>query len=78
MAKMICKCGYLLSTTQVPNDIELRVYTDKEWDDILDCETIIPWLLPDPQHDVWMCPECKRVYVFEWNDVIMRYVLEKN
>ncbi len=36
MAKMNCKCGYVLSTTEVPNDIELWVYTDKEWEALLD------------------------------------------
>lgn len=78
MAKMLCRCGHLLSTTQVPNDIELCVYTDKEWEAMLDCETIIPWMLPLPKREVWMCPECKRVYVFEGNDVKMTYILEKN
>ena len=48
MAKMNCKCGYLLSTTQVPNDIEIRVYTDREWDEILDCDIIEPWKIPSP------------------------------
>lgn len=78
MAKMVCKCGNILSTTQAPNDVELHVYTDKEWDAIMDCETIIPWEFPLPQYDVWMCPKCKRLYIFaEGNDTaIMSYVLE--
>lgn len=77
MAGMLCKCGCVMSTTQAPNDIQLRVYTDREWDKIMDCETIIPWELPRPEHDVWKCPECQRVYVFEDTKTIMRYVLEK-
>ena len=56
MEKMNCKCGYLLSTTQTPNDIQLRVYTDKEWDVILNCDSIEPWKLPLPKYDVWKCP----------------------
>ena len=78
MAKMNCKCGYVLSTTEVPNDIELWVYTDKEWEALLDCKVIIPWRIPLPKRDVWMCPKCKRVYVFEKGNSIpkMRYVLE--
>ena len=32
MAKMVCKCGTVLSTISAPNDVQLRVYTDREWD----------------------------------------------
>lgn len=77
---MNCKCGYILSTTQAPNDIQLRVFTDKEWDRILNCETIETWKIPLPKYDVWKCPNCNRIYVFEeGKDVpIMKYVLEKD
>lgn len=79
MAKMNCKCGYILSTTQVPNDIQLRVYTDKEWENIMDCETITTWEIPFPRYDVWRCPKCQRIYVFEdgKDEPVMRYILEK-
>lgn len=78
MAKMNCKCGYILSTTQVPNNIQLWVYSDKEWEDIMDCEMLIPWKIPLPTYDVWMCPKCKRIYVFGNNSdkPIMRFLLE--
>lgn len=78
MAKMLCSCGNLLSTTAAPNDIELRVYTDEEWENILDCDSIEPWLIPLPKYDVWRCPICKRIYVFEKgnNTPIMKYRLE--
>ena len=80
MEKMNCKCGYLLSTTQTPNDIQLRVYTDKEWDVILDCDIIEPWKIPLPKYDVWKCPNCNRVYVFEegTDTPIMKYILEED
>lgn len=79
MAKMECKCGYILSTTRVPNDIELRVYTDREWEEIFDCDIIEPWKIPLPKYDVWKCPNCNRVYVFEegYGPPIMKYVLEE-
>lgn len=79
MAKMICKCGLLLSNSEAPNNIQLRVYTDKEWEDILNCEEINTWMIPLPKYDVWRCPDCKRIYVFEDNnDVpIMVYDLDK-
>lgn len=80
MAKMQCKCGNVLSTTKCPNEIELHVYTDEEWERLLDCEMIIPWNIQSPEHEVWRCPECQRIYVFKLgNDIpIMTYSLESN
>lgn len=77
---MICKCGNILSTVEAPNDVQLRVYTDKEWDEIMNEEVLIPWKIPLPEYDVWMCPKCKRVYVFEdGNNIpVMKYVLESD
>lgn len=79
MAKMECKCGYILSTTQAPNDIELRVYTDREWEKILDCDIIEPWKIPLPKYNVWKCPNCSRIYVFGegYGPPLMKYILEK-
>ena len=66
MARMNCsKCGMVLSNSEAPNDIELRVYTDKEWDDILSVDTINTWEIPTPKYDVWKCPKCEQIYVFE-------------
>ena len=41
---------------------------------------LIPWKIPLPKYDVWMCPKCKRIYVFEdKNDKpIMIFSLEKD
>ena len=80
MAKIMCSCGALLSNQESPNDIELRVYTDKEWDNIFDCESIQPWMIPLPKYDVWRCPECKSIYVYEKDNPspVMIYRLEQN
>jgi hypothetical protein len=43
MSRLICKCWYCLSTTKVPNDIELRVYTDNVWNQLLAIDTIKTW-----------------------------------
>lgn len=40
MARMTCTCGAVLSNQEAPNDIQLRVYTDREWDAICDCDSI--------------------------------------
>lgn len=80
MARMTCTCGVQLDNHEAPNDIQLRVYTDKEWEKIFDCDSIQPWMIPSPRYDVWRCPICKSIYVYtEGKDSpIMVYRLEKN
>ena len=77
MANFICKCGNRLSNVQNPNDVELRVYTDSEWDSILENDTIETWKIPLPQNDVWRCPLCERVYVFQKSKLIRTYIPEQ-
>ena len=62
--RMNCTCGEYLSNSATPNDVELWVYTDREWDAILENDTIETWKIPLPTHDVWRCPKCERIYVF--------------
>ncbi|MGN1137671.1 MAG: hypothetical protein ACI4SF_15815 [Oscillospiraceae bacterium] len=78
MAGMICKCGTVLSNSTCPNNVTLRVYTDEEWEKISDCEMIAPWCIPMPKYDVWRCPKCKRIYVYNRTSdkPIMVYKLE--
>lgn len=75
MANYYCKCGNRLNNSMVPNEVELRVYTDREWDDIINIGMMDSVDMPDPSVDVWRCPECERVYVFKENKVIKYYVL---
>lgn len=79
MARMNCRCGEILSDSMAPNDIQLRVYTDKEWDNILSVDTINTWEIPLPHYDVWKCPKCERVYVFEegTDEAIKVYKIEE-
>jgi hypothetical protein len=79
MARMDCRCGEVLSNSAAPNDIQLRVYTDIEWDSILSIDTINAWEFPLPHYDVWRCPACERIYVFEPGNgpAIKIYVLEE-
>lgn len=78
MARMKCLCGMELSNHEAPNDVELVVYTDKEWERICDCESIEPWNIPLPRYNVWQCPRCKRIYVYnrENENPVMIYRLE--
>ena len=79
MARMTCSCSEQLSNGASPNKIQLRVYTDEEWERIFDCEAINPWMIPMPKYDVWRCLACKSIYVYEdGNDKpVMIYRLEK-
>lgn len=79
MARFQCKCGEFLSTTEVPNDVQLRIYTDREWDDIINCEVLDPVAIPFPKYDVWCCLKCKRIYFFDWEygNPIKVYKLEE-
>lgn len=73
MARFMCKCGETLSNSQAPNDIELKVYTDREWDEIINHDLIDPLTIPDPKYDVWRCPKCERLYFFkEGNDIAVK------
>lgn len=72
-----CKCGEVLSNSLSPNEVELRVFTDKEWDSIINNDKIEPTEISLPKLDVWKCPTCKRIYVFDENELKYRYVLEK-
>lgn len=78
MAKFLCKCGETLSNTMAPNDVELKVFTDKEWDQIISVNSIDPLTIPSPMFDVWRCPNCERLYVFRKNEdtPYRRYLIE--
>jgi len=65
MVRMVCKCGAELNNQESPNDIQLKVYTDREWDTIFDFDSINPWMIPLPHYDVWKCPKCQRIYCYE-------------
>ena len=79
MARMLCTCGMELNNQEAPNDIELVVYTDKEWEKICDCDTLEPWMIPRPKYNVWHCPMCKSIFVYEESGEtpVMIYRLEK-
>ncbi len=77
MAKFQCKCGAILSNSRALNDVELIVYTDIEWDDVINSGDLIdPVTIQSPRYDVWRCNECERIYVFEENVVIKTYAVE--
>jgi hypothetical protein len=77
MARFQCKCGHVLSNSLAPNDVQLRVYTDKEWDEIINMGQIDSIDIPFPKRDVWQCLKCERIYVFDGDSVVKTYVLKE-
>ena len=67
MATFLCKCGFRMSNSAAPNEVQYRVYSDIEWDQIMRSDTIETRKIPAPKWDVWKCSECQRVYVFDKN-----------
>ncbi|WP_308722634.1 hypothetical protein [Paenibacillus polysaccharolyticus] len=80
MARMTCKCGEILSNVLVRNNVQLRVYTDKEWDDIIQLDSLDPLAIPFPKYDVWRCEKCERIYVCDWEygKVIKTFIIEED
>jgi len=69
--KTSCSCDENTSISQSTNNIQLRVYTDVEWDALLtpkdeDHNIFDPNTFPLPTYDVWRCPICEKIYVFNW------------
>jgi len=65
MARYVCKCGYVMSNSVNP-DIEYRVYSDSEWLRIVnDKEITEPLKIPYPERTIWICPQCKRLYLWK-------------
>jgi hypothetical protein len=75
MASFYCKCGNRLNNVEAPNDVEWRVYSDREWDAITSIEVIDPINIPFPTIEVWRCPKCERIYIFKDNRLFKYYVL---
>lgn len=75
--RFYCPCGETLSNTQAPNDVELTIYTDQEWDEIMNMGDMIdPISIPLPKYTVFQCTNCERIHFFEGYELIKSYVLE--
>ncbi|MCL1790800.1 MAG: hypothetical protein FWG40_05495 [Peptococcaceae bacterium] len=78
MSKIRCRCNNVLSNIDAPNDIELIVYSDRQWENEINIGIINSIEIPSPKYNIWRCPVCDRIYVFEkGNDVAIKvYALE--
>jgi len=75
MARLGCKCGHILWNGECPNDIQYWVYSDKKMEKIFENKTINVMKLSEiNDYEVWLCPECKRLYVFIEGKIKTKYV----
>lgn len=69
-----CKCGKILYSS-VNAKIEYKIYSDFEWDAIVNDDSIVDSvLIPHSKHYIWVCPECKRAYIFESDTEKVKHV----
>jgi len=53
-----------------PNDIQYWVYSDRKMDQIRESDTIDVLELSNMEdYEVWVCPKCKRLYVFDGAEI---------
>ena len=77
MAKLVCKCGELMSNSSMPNDIQYWVYSDIKMDEICSNDTIdVAELIANETYEVWLCAKCNRLYVFENDSAATKYVYQ--
>ena len=60
-----------------PNNIQLWVYSDRKMDKILEKDTIDVIELSNMEDfEVWLCPNCKRLSVFEPGSSSVKYTYQ--
>lgn len=77
MAQLMCKCNVRMWNGETPNDIQHWVYSDRKMDKICENDTVDViefWDMSD--YEVWLCPECKRLYVFKEDNKAVKYVYQ--
>lgn len=82
MAGIRCVCGKTLNNKKSPNNIVLRTYSDEQYGelmDFIDSSVSDSVQMPEPNVEIWRCPDCKRMYVFEnGTDKPVIYKIEKD
>ncbi len=77
MAQFWCKCGNRMWNGQTPNDIQFWVYSDRKMDKIRENDVVDVLELSDMEdYEVWLCPVCKRLSVFEHSSNTVKYTYQ--
>lgn len=67
MGKWTCICGQNMNDHLVPDPNCYRTYSEPAWDSIqTDADGNLNYYdIPDPAYDVYVCPNCGRLMVFD-------------
>ena len=75
MARIECKCGQIIWNGETPNDIEFWAYSDRTMDSILMSDSVSSQdFSVNADYNVWLCPLCRRLYIFNGKDSVPLYV----
>lgn len=64
MARLRCVCGNSLSNSRSPNEIQYYAFSANQWKYLLTCGEIDVLTIPDPEGEIWRCPQCERLCWF--------------
>lgn len=67
MPKLLCKCGEVLSYSQIPCKIEYKFISDVDYDQFIG--TIDSEKLYGQMRSFLECPQCRRLWFF-WNGFV--------
>lgn len=80
MARLGCRCGFSMWNGRVPNEIEFTAFSDIRFCEIVenppasliesidDLTCLLNNLMELADYEVWRCPQCGRLYVFDNKD----------
>ena len=75
MIRLSCKCGETMWNSQIPNDIQIWAFTDRQIDKILEKDRReTPEFCEMYDYEVWLCPNCKRLHILEGKSNTTRYI----
>ena len=81
MLNIKCKCGENMWSSQMPNELEYWVYSDRQMDLMLQDDTLssIDMCIMS-ECKAWKCPKCSRLYILDskTTDVLGVYKPELN
>ena len=81
MAHWRCKCGNIMNDIVDPNPYGFVVYSERDWEnglELADENNMLHWQdFPDPTFEVYRCPECGRLMVFDDSNRYVSYKPEE-
>lgn len=80
MLNIQCMCGESMWDNHIPNELEYRIYSDKQMDSIIQNDAVDSMdLCMMADYKAWKCPKCSRIYLLDTktDDVLKIYKPEQ-